>query len=97
MTRRIEDFSGLHPLDEYPAHFLSFTNGGRPPEEIQEIVHAILKDVNDEKARQGIVDMAIARGVGGPAVLAIVDHSPTRSEIYRLRQQRVRAEETFAA
>jgi len=97
MTKGIEDFSGLHAVDDYPAHYLSFTNGGRPAQEVLDVVHGILKDVNDERYGYGIVDAGIAKEVGGTVVRAIVDHTLTAEELDALHDQGIRAEEFLAA
>jgi hypothetical protein len=89
-------FDGLRSDNAYEAHYLSFTNGGKPPEEVLEAVHDILKDVHNERYRQGIIDACVAQAVGGTAVLAIVDHSPSRSEIHKLKKQKIHFEELAA-
>jgi hypothetical protein len=84
------NFNGMSAGESEVAHYLSFTDGGRPAEEVLEAVHDILKDVHDKEHARGIIDAAIAHDVGGTAILAIVDHLPTETEVLQLRANRIR-------
>lgn len=77
-------FHGLHPRKEFPAHFITLTDGSTCDARTLDRAHEVLGDVYDRRIGQGIVDAHVVRDAHGSGIEAIVDHLPRPSEKYRL-------------